>query len=134
MAALSIAAAAGLFGDGPLSGREASARDALDVQYPRFARAHAPLELTVEWLPGTQDAELWIERSYLDNFEVEEILPTPAAVSVDASRVHYTFHARDPAARIGARFRLKAEHGGRLNGRIGASEELAVEVRHFVFP
>jgi hypothetical protein len=134
MAAISIAAAAGLFGNGPLSGRAESARDAFTVHYPRFARAHAPLELTVEWLPGQQDAELWIARSYLDDFEIEEILPPPSAVSVDASRVHYTFLAREPGARIGTRFRLKPEHGGRLSGRIGASEELEVEVRQFVFP
>jgi hypothetical protein len=134
MAAISIAAGAGLFGNGPLSGREAHAGDGLAVQYPRFARAHAPLELTVEWLPRERLAELWIARSYLDSFEVEEILPPPSTVSVDATRVHYTFLARDPAMRIGARFRLKPEHAGQLTGFIGASEELEVEVRHFVFP
>jgi hypothetical protein len=134
MAAIVVAAGAGLFGDGWLSGRRASAGDGLTVQYPRFSRAHAPLALTVEWLPQQQDAELWISRSYLDAFEVEEILPPPADVIVGTSRIYYTFRAREPAARIGVRFRLKPDHGGGINGRIGSAEELGVEVRQFVFP
>jgi hypothetical protein len=128
------AAGAGLFGNGPLSGRQAAAGDALVVHYPRFSRAHAPLELSVEWLPRQQDAELWIARSYLDNFEIEEILPPPAAVTIAASRIYYTFGAREPAARIGARFRLKPKHGGRISGRIGSDDDLEVELRQFVFP
>jgi len=134
MAAISIAAGAGLFGNGPLSGRQATARDELIVHYPRFLRAHAPLELSVEWLPRQQDADLWIARSYLDTFEIEEILPPPAAVTIGASRIYYTFRAREPAARIGARFRLRPKHGGRISGRIGSADELEVEVRQFVFP
>ena len=134
MAAIVIAAGAGLFGNGRFSNREVTAGEALTVRYPRFTRAHAPLELTVEWLARQQDAELWIARSYLDGFEVEEILPPPAAVSVGSSRVYYTFRSRDPAARIGVRFRLRPKHGGSIDGRIGSSAELDVEVRQFVFP
>jgi hypothetical protein len=134
MAATTVAAVAGVFGDGPLSGRESAVGGALTVRYPRFSRAHAPLELAIEWLPRQQDAEIWIARSYLDDFAVEEILPPPAAVTVGASRVYYTFRAREPAAPIGARFRLKPKHGGWIDGRIGSPEELEVEVRQFVFP
>jgi hypothetical protein len=134
MAAMAVAAGAGLFGNGPLSGRQTSAGDRLAVQYSRFARAHAPLDLTVEWSPGREDAELWVDRSYLDSFAVEEIVPPPVAVSIDASNIHYTFRVRDPTAHVRARFRLKPEHGGRISGRIGSNEELEVEVRHFVFP
>jgi hypothetical protein len=134
MAAASIAAAVGLFGNGPWSGGQATARDALIVHYPRFSRAHAPLELSVEWLPRQQDAELWIARSYLDNFDVEEILPTPAGVTIGASRIYYTFRVREPVARIRARFGLRPKHGGRISGRMGSDDELEVEVRQFVFP
>ncbi len=133
MAAVATGAAAGLFGNGPLSARQASERD-LTVHYPRFSRAQAPLVLAVEWLPQQQDAELWIERAYLERFQIDEILPSPTAVSVDEDRVYYTFRAREPAARVGARFRLKPEHGGMISGRIGSDRELAIEVRQFVFP
>jgi hypothetical protein len=134
MAAIVLGAASGFFGNGRLSGRAATAGEALTVHYPRFARAHAPLALTVEWLAQQHDAELWISRSYLDGFEVEEILPPPAAVTVGPSRVYYTFRAQEPAARIAVRFRLKPEHGGRIDGRIGFHEQLEVELRQFVFP
>ena len=106
MAATTIAAGAGLFGNGPLSGRASAVGEALTVHYPRFARAHAPLELTVEWLPRQQDAEIWIARSYLDGFAVEEILPPPAAVTVGSSRIYYTFRAREPAVPIGGKLHL----------------------------
>src|SRR5688500_10852973 len=75
MAAILAAAAAGLFGHGWLSETEAAAGDALTVRYSRFFRAHSPIELAVEWLPGSQEPALWIARSYLDEFEIAEIRP-----------------------------------------------------------
>ena len=82
MATVALAAALGLFGDGWLSGANASVDGALTVEYPRFSRAEAPLEMTVDWLPRGDKAALWIARSYLDAFAVEEIRPGPAAVSI----------------------------------------------------
>lgn len=134
MAATMIATAAGLFGNGLLSRSEATAGEALTLRYPRFCRAQAPHDLVIEWLPRREEATLWFSRSYLDDFEIQEIRPTPAAVIADAERIYYTFRAREPRARVGVRFTLKPEHGGSFRGRIGSDDELNVEVRQFVFP
>jgi hypothetical protein len=134
MAAVLIAALAGLFGNGWLSEREVSAGGALTAKYPRFCRAHAPLELAVEWLPRQEPAALWISRSYLDGFEIAEIRPTPSGVTVDAGRIHYTFHTARPHAPVSVTFTLKPKRGGSFVGRVGLQDELDVEVRHFVFP
>ena len=67
---------------GWLSGAEATAGAALTVQYPRFCRAHTPtLSSVSSGSRGQQEAGLWIARSYLDRFEIEEIRPAPVAVS-----------------------------------------------------
>jgi hypothetical protein len=78
MAATAAAAALGLFGDGWVSAANASAGESLTVEYARFGRTHAPLEMTVEWQPQ-REAALSIARSYLDAFAIEEIRPAPAS-------------------------------------------------------
>jgi hypothetical protein len=135
MAVVLIAAAAGLFGNGWLSEREVSAGGgALTARYPRFCRAHAPLELTVEWLPRQEQTALWISRPYLDGFEIAEIRPTPSGMAVDGDRMHYTFRTAKPHAPVSVTFMLKPKRGGSSIGRVGLEDELDVEIRHFVFP
>ena len=134
MAAVLIAAVGGLFGNGWLSEREVSAGGALTAKYSRFGRAHAPLELVVEWLPRQEPAALWISRSYLDGFEIAEIRPTPSGVTVDAGRMHYTFRTAKPHAPVRVTFMLKPKRSGSFVGRVGLDDELDVEIRHFIFP
>jgi hypothetical protein len=79
MVAALLGAGAGLFGGGLLSDSEATAGDELTIDYPRFARAHAPLDVTIDWLPRQEEASLWISRAFLDGFEIAEIRPTPSS-------------------------------------------------------
>ena len=134
MAGVLLGAGAGLFGGGLLSGGEATAGDELTVTYPRFARAHAPFDLAVEWLPRQLEASLWVSRAFLDDFEIAEIRPTPSAVTAGHDRIFYTFRTSKPNERVGVTFRLKPEHGGAFRGRIGSGDDLAVEVRQLAFP
>jgi hypothetical protein len=133
MGAVAAAAALGLFGDGWVSEASASAGE-LTVAYPRFARSHAPLEVTVDFSPRGQEAALWIGRSYLEQIEIEEIRPAPAAVRVGQDRIYYAFATLQAEARVRVTFRLEPQHAGTIRGRMGADDELAVEVRHLVFP
>ena len=134
MASAMIAAVAGIFGNGWLSEREVSVADALTVKYPRFCRAHAPFELTVDWSPAQAEATLWISRSYLDRFEIAGIRPTPSAVTLGSDRVYYTFRTVEPGAAVGVSFMLKPKQGGSLSGRLGSDDGLDVEIRQVVFP
>ena len=133
MAVVVVCALAGVFGGGRLSQAEASAGDALTVRYARLSRAHMPDELAVEWLPRDGEAEIWIARRYLDEFEIREIRPPPSAVTAAADRVYYTFRRRDAAARMNVRFTLQASRGGTLRGRFGAND-VEVAIRQFLFP
>ena len=134
MAVILAAAALGFFGHGWLSETEIAVGDQLIVKYARFCRAHSPIELAVDWLPAGQEPTLWISRSYLDEFKITEIRPTPSAVTLGADRIHYAFRSSNPAARVEVTFMLKPEHGGPYRGRIGVDDGLGVEVRQLVFP
>jgi hypothetical protein len=115
IAMAALCAGAGL-GGRLLSDAEATAGDELTVKYPRFARAHAPIDLAVDWLPRQQEASLWISRAFLDGFEIAEIRPAPSTVTIGHDRIHYTFRTSEPSARVGVTFRLKPEHGGAFSG------------------
>jgi hypothetical protein len=129
-----VAAALGLFGNGWLSGAEATAGEGFTVQYRRFCRARTPLELTIEWQPPAQDAALWIARPYLDRFEIEEIRPAPLGASIGRDRVYYTFKTLEPGQSVAVRFTLKPAQAGSVIGHIGSDGGLAVEIRQLVFP
>jgi hypothetical protein len=133
MAAVLLATAAGLFGNGWLSEREVSAGDSFMVRYPRFARAHSPFDLGVDWVLPQQEAALSISRSYLDGFEIAEIRPAPSAVTAGPDRTYYTFRTSEPHAHVGVTFTLRPKHGGRFSGTVG-SRDAEVEVRQLVYP
>jgi hypothetical protein len=134
MALIVIAALNGLFGSGWASEVEAHGADGVSVRYARFGRAHAPLELEVEWLASAGEATLSIERAYLAEFSVEQVWPAPAAVTIDPERVHYTFRVARPNERVTVSFELRARHGGRFAGSVGVGEGAGLRVRHFLFP
>lgn len=133
MAAVAIGAVAGLFGNGLLSSVRAAA-DGLTVEYPRFARAHAPLELTATWSTSEPEAVLWIEASYVEEFDVEAIRPTPTATSVGRDRVYYSFRAREGGARVAATFELRPRSAGSVRGRLGVERGPEIDARQWVLP
>jgi hypothetical protein len=127
-----IGAALGVFGDGWLS-RGHLVDEALTVHYARFGRAHSPNDLVVEWQSPEQQGVLWISRSYLDGFSIEEIRPEPESASIGADRVAYTFRVQDAtSARV--RFTLRPERVGVVRGRLGSDGGADVEIRQLVFP
>jgi hypothetical protein len=133
MAVIVSGAVGGVFGGGWLSQAQASAGNALTVRYSRLGRAHTPDELAVDWLPRHGEAVLWIERSYLDEFEIREIRPPPASVVGSEERVYYRFPALDAGARVRVRFALQASRGGTLRGRLGA-DDAEVAIGQLMFP
>lgn len=133
MAAVAIAAAAGLFGNGWLSFARATA-ESLTVEYPRFSRARAPLELEVEWSAARLETVLWLARSYVDRFDIDEIRPTPETVTVGADRIYYAFRAREAGTRVAVTFKLRPRSAGALRGSLGVEGGPEVEARQWVFP
>jgi hypothetical protein len=133
MGAVVLGAAAGLFGNGWLSSARATA-ESMAVEYPRFARAHAPHELTVEWPAPQGQTVLWISRSYLDRFNVDEIRPAPVATTVGTDRIYYAFRAHDAGTRVVATFTLEPRSAGAFRGSLGVERGPEIEARQWVFP
>ena len=131
--ALTIAAAAiGVLGGGWLSSAEAASGD-VAVRYPRFARAHAPFVISIDW-PAQAAAVVSLDRAYLEHFAITEVRPTASSEAVDAQRIHYTFDTRDGAGRVSAELELRAHRGGRFVGSIALGAEPPIAIRQFIFP
>lgn len=139
MLAVTLAAAAGLFGVGPISDATAGAEgSALHVRYDRFTRMKAPTALEVFVTAGPADegeAAVWFDRDFLSRLRVQAIVPEPQDVSVSPDRVTYTFLVdADTAGVLQVTFHVKPEHFGRHGGRMGVPGGPEVELSQFVYP
>jgi hypothetical protein len=107
------------------------------VEYERIARHGAPAPLTIHLSPAAASAGLariWIDRRFLDGFDVERILPEPRDVSADGERLVFTF-AVGPAASITAiRFDLQANALWLREGAIGSIDGPSVRFSQLVLP
>lgn len=127
-----IGAPLGIFG--PLSAR--SADGSLQVAYARFSRLYEGTELRIR-LPGLGSLEgratLWIERSYLENYHVEDVFPQPQTVETAGERVIYSFTAR-PGQSLEVTLKLTSQAQGMLRGRLGWGQDPGVQLSQLVLP
>jgi hypothetical protein len=80
-----VAAAAGLFGGGPLSSAVASADGgALNIEYERFARAGAAMRLSIEDRAAAQPVAMRVNRAYFDQLRIDRITPEPTAITIES--------------------------------------------------
>jgi hypothetical protein len=101
MALLVAAALLGDFGTGPLS-RTTAGDEAgpMWLEYDRFVRLLAPAPLRVQLGPGAARdgmVRLWIDRRYIDSFELQQVTPQPDSMELGIERLIFTF--RRPSAR-----------------------------------
>jgi hypothetical protein len=128
IAALIIAALAGVFGVGPAS--HASAESAgLRLDYERFGRLLRPMSLRFALGEG-RPAELALTRRYLESFRIEQITPEPSEVASTGAWVVYRFAGAGPVVVI---FDLVAEQIGTVAGS-AHSGGAALEFRQFIYP
>lgn len=130
-----VAAAGGAFGDGPLSHARASAGDGrLVVEYDRFVRASHATDTRVRIAANGSrgDIRLWIDLEYLSAIDVAAIVPEPARVEHQGSRVLYVF-TRTAAAPAEVVFRYEPKRAGRLSGRMGLADGPSAAWGQFAF-
>ncbi len=128
--ALMSSAAIGLFGDGVISTRKISQGQAT-IQYDRFYRVEARMELKVEAINRENDnVVVIIPNTYLQRFNVEAIVPEPAANKAENGHVKYLFEGSGPMA---ITFYLIPEKAGPANGQLRVNEEEFM-VNHFIYP
>ena len=91
------AAAAGLFGGGPVSHARAGDARAVSVAYERFVRVGAPMRLSIQLPPppggASGEREIHFNRDYFDSLRIERLSPEPTQVVVSGDEVVLSFPA-----------------------------------------
>jgi hypothetical protein len=129
--ALVLTAAFGLYGDGLLSTKTLQQSDAR-VEFQQFYRFEARMELKLE-LNNSDNAKGMIASfptAYLENFQVESILPEPEKNIVKEGHVQYVFNG---SGNIIVTFFLIPRKVGKIDGSIQVNNNL-FQLNHFIFP
>ncbi len=91
---LMVAAFAGFLGAGPFSAATAGEGTPLQVQYGRFVRHRAPVEMKIAVQPGAvqgEEARISVNREYLEQVEIQNVVPEPDSVETAGDRLTYVF-------------------------------------------
>jgi hypothetical protein len=137
IACVLVAALLRLLGSGPLAHRTLdSPQRGLRLEYERFLRHHTPsrLHLSVH-LKGQprQEVRVWCDRTFIEHFEVTQIVPPPVKVEAAAESLTYVFPLTDQVEQLPITFSLEPESFGLLSGRIGVSDD-SLYLRQLVYP
>lgn len=138
MALVALAALGGLLGTGPLSRTTVGERSGpLQVEFHRFERYRKPTSLRVtvagEAITGSE-ARLWLDRSYLEAFQVQRVTPQPSRVEAAANRLIYVFDVAQPGQPVTVVFDVQAETFGSRQGAIGLDTGSPLTFRQLVYP
>jgi hypothetical protein len=138
IAAVALAALAGLFGSGPLSRTTLGEPGGpLWIEYARFGRLGAPLALRVHVAPNTgrQTAlRLWLSRDYMERVQVDQVTPQPERVEAGSERLTYAFSLAESSRSTTIIFSLKMDHFGRQRGCIGMVDGPTLCFHQFIYP
>jgi hypothetical protein len=134
-----LSALAGLTGRGPLSRVQAGSRGlGLEIRYQRYERLHAPAAVELVMRPADASdpvVSLWIERRYLEAFEIEQVVPEPLQSMMGRDHVRYDFIALRPGEPLAVRFSLAPRRAGLAQGRWGLDAgSRSVALRQYVYP
>lgn len=122
-------AALGLFGDGLLS-RRVIGQTSASIDYQRFYRFEAIMELKVELLASGNSNVISFPKSYLKDFEIESITPSTETTNFKGERSEFVFNG--PGNGI-ITFYLVPRKVGSIEGEIFVNND-RFEVNHFIYP
>lgn len=129
LALVLLAAAFGLFGNGPWSKRSLSF-PSFDLAYERFIRYETPTSLILTAQAGSRGVtELFLSQEMVEALTIERIVPRPNAERSEPDGVHYEFIP--PAHKLAVKY--KAQERGQLTGEIGWNSE-RITLSQFVYP
>ena len=141
IAAVVLAAAAGLFGHGPLSRATLHVADSItpspgmSLDYERFGRAHGESQMRLTGPPDRIDDgtfSVWFSREYLGEVEVLRITPDPAAQELASNGMRYHFRVQDGSPAV--TFRFKPQRPGRLSGQVRLNDGPPANFQQWLFP
>jgi hypothetical protein len=130
-------AIAGGFGDGWLSRNEATnATGTCAVEYQRFCRRDAPLELRVQFEPSEpqQQIAMHFNRKFIDGAKIERVVPAYQKMELDPDGVTLLFAIEPVKAEYSFMIEYKPQHVGTLSVAVRPAQEAEVAFKQFVYP
>jgi hypothetical protein len=125
-------AAAGLFGNGPLSRAHAD-NGAGRIEYQRFTRFGLSTDLVITPAASTNGVtRVEISGDYLEAFRVEHVTPEPATVRLAGSRLLYEFASTTPGASIS--FHLTPQRLWRRSATITIDGGAPLDISQLTYP
>jgi hypothetical protein len=132
MAAVVLAAVAGILGKGPLAQAKASsAGNEASVTYQRFSHYMAPGRYEIAFGPLGSTIQVHIDRSLLSKADIMGVSPRPVAAADDGTGWNYIFAASDAAGQV--EFRLQPRGLGGVEGDVTVNGS-AVHLKQFILP
>jgi hypothetical protein len=132
-----MAALFGLLGPGLLSisATVGSEGVALSVEeYEQVLRYRKPTTLRLGMGAGAGEARVWLDRKYLEGFQVQKVTPEPDSVEAGPDRLTYVFDVAELSEPTSVTFDLQPQKTGLLKGRVGLDDGEQLSFSQFVYP
>jgi hypothetical protein len=136
MAILLICAVMGLFGNGPLSRMTAQTGELLTVEYQRFGRYQAPMEMRLYLAGFTKDHSLFfqLDHTFLSHVQITRITPQPALEEPTPDGIGFIYPVRVQDGSILVTISYQPEQIGMLKATLMADETSPLSIRQFIYP
>lgn len=135
MILLSLAALAGVLGDG-LASRSQAGKIGSDlyVEYDRFIRHQAPFAIKLYCKPGLQKQfSISFDRSFLEQCEIKEIQPAPNSTALSANQCVFHFESSSDQVQLIV-WRFEAEAFGKIESQIALNGKTTIKTEQLIWP
>jgi hypothetical protein len=136
MAMLLTGALLGLFGNGPLSGTTGS-DGSLIVEYQRFGRHQAPLQLRVHVQAGlAKDDSLsfQLDRAFVSDVQITRITPKPDVEQPISNGIRFIWSSNVKDGSLIVTVSYQPEHIGLLTSKVSVGNAASLSIRQFIYP
>jgi hypothetical protein len=136
MLAILLIASAGLFGHGPI-GVAAIEHESLHMEYERFGRYHAPMNLRFTLGPVPQEhgrLTIWLPNRYLIHMRIVGIVPQPERMDVSSDGLRFIFSAEKEPSTSLVVFHLHPDTVGAMTGSFALNDNRPISFHQFIYP
>lgn len=130
-----LAGLVGVFGGGGVA-KKTEKFAGTELEYPRFIRANAPVEIKMTLsrpVAGNEPVFVAFDAAFFERFKVEEFSPRPRSETLGKGVVVYEF-ARAEHENVPIAARVKATKIGSAMGTITVGADAPMTIKALVFP
>jgi hypothetical protein len=127
----------GGFGNGLLSDQRLANDDGnLSIEYQKFARRDAPMEMRLTTATSAPDSELRLHfsREFVEGIQIGQFAPMPTAMKLDSEGIQVTFSIKPDDKPCRIQWEYKPKNIGLLHGNVQVNDQSALSFEQFVYP